>query len=488
MKNWTKQLLVAVVAISALTACSDSNLSDVESGVPAPPPQGTNSAVLTDASGNQVSCLSSKFATYYLDIKTNGAWYIESSDNMEFTPTKMLGKGNTRVPVLVGNNWAEARQLSYKVNFINETSSMRRAGEANEASQTVTQESATDLTKFKEIVNSNIFVGYGYNATKNSVPELCTGIEIFKMDSLNTTALVTSSLSPQAKEMYYYHHSDSVLDKIIAVNANPGGNFGVVKLGIGVGVNITDQTDFRETVMQKSLTRSIYGREIDFADAQMDQRNFTKGFLYYKDRFVTQFKAAGDNADKKKKASEEFFNVVGTHFIAKALLGCELNYRINVDSSKTNKATSVKAALDFKWQQQVKDTTGVDSVTKAKILELMKDSTKLKNFVFKGNVQVTDSVFNAATSTTAKVKARGGDVERVNILATGGSLLCEDLAAWLLGTEPEKAVMVGIITQPIYFLFDIKDPDELAVYEYLKDYIDTNYKINDPSFGVLKDE
>jgi len=488
MKNWTKQLLVAVVAISALTACSDSNLSDVESGVPAPPPQGANSAVLTDASGNQVSCLSSKFATYYLDIKTNGAWYIESSDNMEFTPTKMLGKGNTRVPVLVGNNWAEARQLSYKVNFINETSSMRRAGEANEASQTVTQESATDLTKFKEIVNSNIFVGYGYNATKNSVPELCTGIEIFKMDSLNTTALVTSSLSPQAKEMYYYHHSDSVLDKIIAVNANPGGNFGVVKLGIGVGVNITDQTDFRETVMQKSLTRSIYGREIDFADAQMDQRNFTKGFLYYKDRFVTQFKAAGDNADKKKKASEEFFNVVGTHFIAKALLGCELNYRINVDSSKTNKATSVKAALDFKWQQQVKDTTGVDSVTKAKILELMKDSTKLKNFVFKGNVQVTDSVFNAATSTTATVKARGGDVERVNILATGGSLLCEDLAAWLLGTEPEKAVMVGIITQPIYFLFDIKDPDELAVYEYLKDYIDTNYKINDPSFGVLKDE
>jgi hypothetical protein len=432
--------------------------------------------------------LSSKFATYYLDIKTNGAWYIESSDNMEFTPTKMLGKGNTRVPVLVGNNWAEARQLSYKVNFINETSSMRRAGEANEASQTVTQESATDLTKFKEIVNSNIFVGYGYNATKNSVPELCTGIEIFKMDSLNTTALVTSSLSPQAKEMYYYHHSDSVLDKIIAVNANPGGNFGVVKLGIGVGVNITDQTDFRETVMQKSLTRSIYGREIDFAEAQIDQRNFTKGFMYYKDRFVTQFKAAGDNADKKKKASEEFFNVVGTHFIAKALLGCELNYRINVDSSKTNKATSVKAALDFKWQQQVKDTTGVDSVTKAKILELMKDSTKLKNFVFKGNVQVTDSVFNAATSTTAKVKARGGDVERVNILATGGSLLCEDLAAWLLGTEPEKAVMVGIITQPIYFLFDIKDPDELAVYEYLKDYIDTNYKINDPSFGVLKDE
>lgn len=488
MKNWTKQLLVAVVAISALTACSDSNLSDVESGVPAPPPQGANSAVLTDASGNQVSCLSSKFATYYLDIKTNGAWYIESSDNMEFTPTKMLGKGNTRVPVLVGNNWAEARQLSYKVNFINETSSMRRAGEANEASQTVTQESATDLTKFKEIVNSNIFVGYGYNATKNSVPELCTGIEIFKMDSLNTTALVTSSLSPQAKEMYYYHHSDSVLDKIIAVNANPGGNFGVVKLGIGVGVNITDQTDFRETVMQKSLTRSIYGREIDFAEAQIDQRNFTKGFMYYKDRFITQFKAAGDNADKKKKASEEFFNIVGTHFIAKALLGCELNYRINVDSSKTNKATSVKAALDFKWQQQVKDTAGVDSVTKAKILELMKDSTKLKNFVFKGNVQVTDSVFNAATSTTAKVKARGGDVERVNILTTGGSLLCEDLAAWLLGTEPEKAVMVGIITQPIYFLFDIKDPDELAVYEYLKDYIDTNYKINDPSFGVLKDE
>lgn len=484
----TKHLFVAVVALSAFTACSDANLSEVDNGglgsvsndIP------LNSAVLTDANGQQVSSVSSNFSTYYLNIKTDGIWYIEGNDNMEFMPTKMYGRGSCRVPVLIGNNWAEARQLSYKVNFLDANNQLRRA--AGDGTQTVTQESTTNLTKFKEIVNSNIFVGYGYNATKNSVPELCTGIEIFKMDSLNTTALVTSSLSPQAKEMYYYHHSDSVLDKIIAVNANPGGNFGVVKLGIGVGVNITDQTDFRETVMQKSLTRSIYGREIDFADAQMDQRNFTKGFLYYKDRFVTQFKTAGDNADKKKKASEEFFNVVGTHFIAKALLGCELNYRINVESSKTNKATSVKAALDFKWQQQVKDTTGVDSVTKAKILELMKDSTKLNNFVFKGNVQVTDSVFNAATSTTAKVKARGGDVERVNILATGGSLLCEDLAAWLLGTEPEKAVMVGIITQPIYFLFDIKDPDELAVYEYLKDYIDTNYKINDPSFGVLKDE
>ena len=75
MKNWTKQFFVAAVAISALTACSDSNFSDVESGALVNPEQAMNSAVLTNASGQLVSTVPGDFGTYYLNIKTDGIWY-----------------------------------------------------------------------------------------------------------------------------------------------------------------------------------------------------------------------------------------------------------------------------------------------------------------------------------------------------------------------------------------------------------------------------
>jgi hypothetical protein len=73
-------------------------------------------------------------------------------------------------------------------------------------------------------------------------------------------------------------------------------------------------------------------------------------------------------------------------------------------------------------------------------------------------------------------------VERVNILTTGGSLYCDDLAAWMLDTRPEKAVMVGIVTYPIYLLFDDTKDSEKAAYNYLKEYIDKNYNLK-ASYG-----
>jgi hypothetical protein len=158
---------------------------------------------------------------------------------------------------------------------------------------------------------------------------------------------------------------------------------------------------------------------------------------------------------------------------------------MTVDTKSTKTLTDVKAALDFKWQQRIKDTTQVDSATKAKIMQLMKDSTKLKNVLFKGDVQYTDNQFNAASSTKAKVKARGNDVQYVNILATGGSLNCTDLAKWMLGAEPEKATMVGIQVHPIYDIFDGRDvnTDEGKAWKFLKDYIDESYPLDQNKYG-----
>ncbi len=506
MKKMTKQFLMTVVALAAFTACSDSLLPEPELVVdPVSGPTTENSFVLTDANGQQVSKVSSKFGTYYLNIKTDGFWYIEGSDNMEFTPTRMYGKGSARVPVLIGNNWATARELSYSVKFLNGSGVTRGQESAEGSTQKVEQESATSLENFKQLVNSNIFVGYGYNPAKNPVPELCTGIEIFKMDELgevtdnadrDTTATdstdsvkivprkhyVKSSLSPQAKEVYEYADTEDDMDKLLSVKGNTGGNFNVVKFSLDADVNLTNQSRKGTITVQKTLARSVYSREISWASAMLDDANFSDGFMYYKNRYIKKIKnATTDSA--KKEATREFFNIVGTHFIAKALLGCQLDYRMTVDSTKTNKATSVKAALDFKWQQQVKDTAKVDSLEEEEAAKTIPDSLR-KNFVFGGKVSVTDSVYHASSTTKADVKARGGEIERVNILTTGGQLLRDDLATWLLATEPEKAAMVGINTVPIYVLFkDDEDGDEKNAHDYLQKLIDAHYSLDSSRYG-----
>ena len=482
----TKQFFFAAVALAAFTACSDSTFSEVDDVVvPVSNTSALNSAVLTDANGQQIASVSSDFGTYYLDIKTDGIWMIETPDNMEFTPTKMFGRGSTRVPVLIGNNWAESRLLSYKVKFLDENgepiNNVTRA--EGDGTQTVVQTSTTDLEGFKKIINSNTFVGYGFNPCKNSIPELCTGIMVFKMDSLNNTLSVKNSLSPSAKEYYYYAHSDSVLDKVIAVNGHFGGNFNVVKLGLDLNnFNKTNSESYEKTTIQKSMTRTVYNREINFADIQNDDKNLTEGFKYYKQRFISEYNAATTDAEKKQ-AAKDFISVVGSHFITKAELGCELDYRMDFSSTKVKNILDVKAALNFKWQQQVKDTAKVDSALQAQ-LKQQQDSTR-KNFFINGDVQYSDSTFKAATSTTANVKARGGNVEKVNILTTGGKLLNTALAEWMLCTEPEKATMTYMAVQPIHVLFQ-KENEEL--YKFLRALIEKDYNMDavEGDFGKLK--
>jgi hypothetical protein len=363
---------------------------------------------------------------------------------------------------------------------------MRRAGETSETTQTVTQDSGIDKDAFSKLMNSNIFVGYGYYANKNTIPELCTGQQIFKMSA--TDPNVVSSTSPQAKEEYFYAHSEEVLDKVVAVNGHPGGNFGAVKMSLDLdNANVTRKTSFDVTIMQKSLTRSVYSREIKFAEMQLNQDNFTDGFKAYKQAFITKFNAATTDADKEKVA-QEFFMVYGSHFVTKAFFGCELHYRMTVAATKAKKATDVKAALDFKWKQQVKDTARVDSAQLDSLKKLLSDSVR-KNFVFHGGVMVRDSTFSAASSTQAQLNARGNDVKKVSILTTGGELKCDDLAAWMLGAKPEEAVLTGFDVQPIYVLFNGKSDAEQKAYKDLKELIDKSYKLDraKDGFGKLEE-
>jgi hypothetical protein len=487
MKKMTKQLFVAAVALMAFTACSDSVLSESGTADRVLDNQPMNTAILTDASGQQLASVSPNVGTYYLDIKTDGIWYIECGDNMEFTPTRTFGRGSMRVPVMIGNNWAEPRQLSYNVKFFGEDGQPLKATTRAGEGQTVSQDALLSLDRFKKVVNSNVFVGYGFNPKKNAVPELCTGIQIFEMEKINDVdTLIKHDFAPQTQEEYYYHTCDSMMDKLVAVKGNFGGNFSPVKLGLSADVNVRKATTYGQIVSHKQLTRSMYSRELAWEKAWFNNANYTHGYNYYKKLFISQFKDAAGDAAKQKAAAEDFFRIVGSHVITKCLLGCELNYRMTVSTNSAKNLTDVKAALDFKWQQQIKDTTQADSATKAKIMQLMKDSTKLKNVLFSGNVQYTNEQFNAASTTKAKVKARGNDIQLVNILATGGSLNCTDLAQWMLGAEPEKASMVGIQVHPIYDIFDgssTANEDERNARAFLKDYIDKYYPLDKDKYG-----
>ena len=76
----------------------------------------------------------------------------------------------------------------------------------------------------------------------------------------------------------------------------------------------------------------------------------------------------------------------------------------------------------------------------------------------------------------------------ISILATGGSLVNEDVKKWLLTTNPEKAAMVGVETKPIYELFKGTSDYEDKAYEYLKELIDTNLKVDQRMYGTISNK
>ena len=65
------------------------------------------------------------------------------------------------------------------------------------------------------------------------------------------------------------------------------------------------------------------------------------------------------------------------------------------------------------------------------------------------------------SKTQATVKVRGGDVSKVCILVTGGTLDDYDVTAWQNSCRPTRAVMVDMSLVPIYVL--IVDAEARAV-------------------------
>lgn len=485
MKKFLLPVATAILSAAMLTACSDDSLLN-ETGVTDTPVANVpvqNAVVLTDAQGNAVSNLSGEYAKYYLNIQTDGEWNVTCENAFIHLPYRS-GKGSVRIPVQVGNNWVGNRDYQIDVHFAAGT----RAGESS-GSASGTQDGTTTPTELKELVSSNLFVGYAYTPGRSADPEFCTGISVFDVPSLIGTEKILDSYYETTRQYYYESEKDSTLDKIISGNGQAGGAFKKFGFEAGADVSNMDQEGKSGRSGQMSLMQTHFTRELKLEyliDNSEKVTNTTKGYEYFKKIFLNDFKAAGQDEAAKIRSIKDFIEVVGTHIVTKASLGTELDYRIRVDSTYLNDSVGVKAVLGCKFQNVVKpakkdstvtpDTTAVDTThtTRSAIIPETSDTTTVK---VGAEVNYSKDVREAASMTEAQVKVRGGKIGMVNILVSGGELPASTVAEWQLTIQPNNSTMVDIHILPIYRLFDPTVPDEAAAMEALRKFIDAHYSL-----------
>jgi hypothetical protein len=113
-------------------------------------------------------------------------------------------------------------------------------------------------------------------------------------------------------------------------------------------------------------------------------------------------------------------------------MGTVLDYQISVDRTLLRDTLGVEVALEASFQAQVKNKSMGGEVS--------------------FNIGVSKEAKELQSKTTATVKVRGGDVSKVCILVTGGSLDESDITAWQNSCVPARAVMVDMALVPIYAL------------------------------------
>lgn len=492
MKNLLLPFATAIVSAAMLTACSnDSLLNDSGLDIPMSTVPVQNSVELTDASGNPVSTLSGEYGKYYLNIQTDGEWNVTCQNAFIHLPYTS-GKGSARIPVQIGNNWVGNRDYKIDVHF---AKGGTRAGEAT-GSASGTQNGTSTPTELKELISSNIFVGYAYTPGRSADPEFCTGISVFDVPALISADKLLDSYYETTRQYYYESAKDSTLDKTIAGNGKAGGAF--KKFGFEAGADVTnmDQEGKSGRSGQMSLMQTHFTRELNLGNLVDDTKKFTnttKGYEYFKKIFLNDLKAAGSDEKARTRSVKDFIEVVGSHIVIKASLGTELDYRIRVDSTYLNDSVGVKAVLGCKFQNVVKpakkdsiaanDSTVVpptptDSTqtTRAAVIPETSDTTTVK---VGAEVNYSKDVRKAASSTEAQVKVRGGQIGMVNILVSGGELPASTVAEWQLTIKPNNSTMVDINILPIYRLFDPTDADEAAAMEALRKFIDAHYSLKE---------
>lgn len=453
-------LLVAGMCLS--TSCSD------DSFVAATPEEGGNTELgeatltLVNESGKEVNNLSGAFGTYYLDVQAQGKWQLESSTPF-LALTQTTGEGPARVKLFVGSNWGEARTGG--VTLRNLSNASTRAGE--ETTTTINQTAQFKPSDVENLLSSNKGAGYSYQPYENYC--LGTHIQLFNMKNLKHVgdslkiSMLTDEIYPVVEEEVTTANSEKDLSSKLSVAASVNLNFSAFSADVKGAYSSASSNNKTKQYAVKRMKSYQYTREIDFmnlialaeSSEKLEQMLLSPGFIKMKNDFSESIKnataATPTNQDLIDKACKSFVDEMGPCFVSKSVMGCVLDYYISVDEELVKDSMTVTGALDIKFKSSV-------SVT--------------------GDGSYGENEKNFAKNVEAKINVRGGDVSKVSILTTGGTLTNETLLAWQQSIEPQSAVMIDMKLVPIYLLISDK-----TARVYLQAYLESIATVapNDPN-------
>lgn len=446
-----KYLAAGILALSVsvgITSCSSDTpfvqYPDVEEEILA-----TSPFTLVDGGGNAVDNLSSEYGEYFIKVNAEGPWKLEVDKDF-LAPLRTEGEGPDLIPIYVGCNWSEARQGNITLHL---NGAATRNGESI-FTRAASQKATPDMEAVKKMISSNKGAGYSYQPNSNYC--LGTNMQLFnlgRLDSLQQAIrydLITDEYYPQVEEEVSTATSQEDLSRKLSVAASVNLNFNAFAIDVkghygSSSTNTQDKEYGVKRLKSYQFTREInYMNMVALVNERPELRNevYAPGFIQKVEEFTKDIKAAGNSQTTIEKLCKDFCSEVGPCFISKSVMGCVLDYYISVDKSLLKDGMTAGGALEFK----LKVSIGID---------------------VKGEGDYSQDQKNILEKTEAKVNIRGGNVNEVCILATGGVLENEQVLSWQQSVEPSTAVMIDMKLVPIYLLIN----DQTA-HDALKAYVD----------------
>lgn len=437
-------ILVLVAAFAA--ACSSSE--DMTGNEMTGGERSNAPLTISRTSGSDIMTTGASYGEYTAFINVPGKWSVATSKGLA-NVYPSVGEGPTTAVVQVGENWGTVRE---NVLTLMAQETVTRADGENGYHLSIVQSGSPSLDSVSTVFSANKGAGYSYMPGD----EYCDGalIQLFNLVTLDSiqqatgVRLISDVIYPQTNQEVVISDSEEGLVKGLTVNASIGLDLGSVKGkgsgsgSVGVDVGKGHEEKSKNKYALKRMTTTQFTREIDYMNimALMEkattreekQKLMSPGFLSVQETFAKDIAAAKGNTTKQYVICDKFLDEIGPCFISKSVMGTSLDYQISVDSTLLRDTLSVKVALEASFQTKVKNTSagGQGSI----------------------DIGVSKEATDLMSKTTASVKVRGGDVSKVNILVTGGTLEDSEVTAWHNSCLPTHAVMVDMALVPIYAL------------------------------------
>lgn len=440
-----KSLLVLVAAFAAACSSSEDMIgNELTDGA-----QGNAPFSILGSSGGSIVNAGASYGEYTAFINVPGKWSVDISKGLaNIYPSS--GEGPTTAVVQVGENWGAVRD---NVLTLNVQGAARRVADDEEYSMCISQSNNPAMDSISTVFSSNKGAGYSYMPGG----EFCDGalIQLFNLVTLDSiqqatgVRLISDAIFPQVVEDVITGDSEESITKALTVNASVGMNFPNVKNGkgsgggsVGVDVGKLHEEKSKNKYALKRMKCTQFTREIHYMNVmtlvekattrEEKMKLFSPGFYSVQETFAKDIAAVKGNTAKENEICDRLLSELGPCFISKSAMGTVLDYQISVDSTLLRDTLGVKVALEVSFQTKVKNKSagGKGSFD----IGVSKEATDLK------------------TKTTATIKVRGGDVRKVNVLVTGGTLDESDVTEWQNSCLPTRSVMVDMSLVPLYAL------------------------------------